>query len=260
MQVPIEGEPRRTKWVLKVDVDQGFIAGGSGAQYFIGDFDGYNFTVDPELGSENGDPVDYGTDFYAAVTWSDLPANQTGPLWVGWMSNHQTGKEYPTHPWRGAQSIPRTLFLFEANGKLKLGQRPIEAFDRALAEQSYELGDEHGGLSGVRPKCSAFHAHVDLGAVQGAAETFRLSTSGERLLELRVDGQSKSVSIERFRCCSTEEFAKTSGGRLNNAPAELDIYFDGYLLEIFVNGGEMVLSSCIFPRGEVTIYRMRQPQ
>lgn len=38
--LPVNGNPRRTKWVLVVNLNPGGVAGGSGAQYFVGDFDG----------------------------------------------------------------------------------------------------------------------------------------------------------------------------------------------------------------------------
>ncbi|MEH0551175.1 GH32 C-terminal domain-containing protein [Streptomyces sp. B21-101] len=42
----VDGDPQKTKWVLAVNLNPGGIAGGSGAQYFVGDFDGKKFTSD----------------------------------------------------------------------------------------------------------------------------------------------------------------------------------------------------------------------
>ncbi|WP_416984421.1 GH32 C-terminal domain-containing protein [Streptomyces sp. T028] len=42
----VDGDPKKTKWVLAVNLNPGGIAGGSGAQYFVGDFDGKKFTSD----------------------------------------------------------------------------------------------------------------------------------------------------------------------------------------------------------------------
>ncbi len=42
----VEGSAGLTRWVLSVDVDRRAEAGGSGAQYFIGSFDGRRFLVD----------------------------------------------------------------------------------------------------------------------------------------------------------------------------------------------------------------------
>lgn len=42
----VDGDKKKIKWVLVVNINPGGIAGGSAAQYFIGDFDGKKFTAD----------------------------------------------------------------------------------------------------------------------------------------------------------------------------------------------------------------------
>ncbi|MBB5814760.1 GH32 C-terminal domain-containing protein [Streptomyces collinus] len=42
----VDGNKKKIKWVLVVNINPGGIAGGSAAQYFIGDFDGEKFTAD----------------------------------------------------------------------------------------------------------------------------------------------------------------------------------------------------------------------
>jgi levanase len=42
----VDGDKKKIKWVLVVNVNPGGIAGGSAAQYFIGDFDGTRFTAE----------------------------------------------------------------------------------------------------------------------------------------------------------------------------------------------------------------------
>lgn len=42
----IDGDPSNVKWVMLVSLNPGGIAGGSGTQYFVGDFDGTTFTPD----------------------------------------------------------------------------------------------------------------------------------------------------------------------------------------------------------------------
>lgn len=45
-RLAVDGDPRRVKWVMVVNLNPGGIAGGSGAQYFTGEFDGTTFTSD----------------------------------------------------------------------------------------------------------------------------------------------------------------------------------------------------------------------
>ncbi|MEU1365134.1 GH32 C-terminal domain-containing protein [Streptomyces sp. NPDC005803] len=42
----VDGDRKKIKWVLVVNINPGGIAGGSGAQYFVGDFDGTKFTAE----------------------------------------------------------------------------------------------------------------------------------------------------------------------------------------------------------------------
>jgi len=42
----VDGNPRKVKWVMLVSLNPGGIAGGSGTQYFVGDFDGTTFRAD----------------------------------------------------------------------------------------------------------------------------------------------------------------------------------------------------------------------
>ncbi|MFI1508893.1 GH32 C-terminal domain-containing protein [Streptomyces sp. NPDC020597] len=44
----VDGDPDNVKWVLVVNINPGGIAGGSAAQYFIGDFDGTKFTAEDD--------------------------------------------------------------------------------------------------------------------------------------------------------------------------------------------------------------------
>jgi len=46
-ELSIDGDPADTRWVLIVSVNHGSLWGGSGVQYFIGDFDGERFRADP---------------------------------------------------------------------------------------------------------------------------------------------------------------------------------------------------------------------
>ena len=69
---PLAVEGGGTKWVLIVSINPGGVAGGSGTQYFVGDFDGSRFVADS--GTAGTRWADYGSDFYAAVRSGELSA------------------------------------------------------------------------------------------------------------------------------------------------------------------------------------------
>jgi fructan beta-fructosidase len=64
----VEGEPDGRKWVLIVNINSGAPAGGSGTQYFVGEFDGTQFVCGPGGSGEAAVWLDHGSDFYAGVT------------------------------------------------------------------------------------------------------------------------------------------------------------------------------------------------
>ena len=89
MKVEETGE---TKWVLITSIQKDAPNGGTATGYFIGDFDGKTFTGDYKKQYW----LDYGTDNYALVTWSDIPEEDGRRLAIGWMSNWQYAQEVPT--------------------------------------------------------------------------------------------------------------------------------------------------------------------
>lgn len=56
--LPVDGDPDNVKWVMVVNLNPGSVAGGSGGQYFVGDFDGTTFTSESTVTDE---PVPAGT-------------------------------------------------------------------------------------------------------------------------------------------------------------------------------------------------------
>jgi fructan beta-fructosidase len=77
-QLPVDGNPKNLKWVLVVNVNPGSIAGGSGAQYFIGQFDGKQFTPDSVYDPSTPPPGTVFQDFESATTFAALGWSTTG--------------------------------------------------------------------------------------------------------------------------------------------------------------------------------------
>ncbi len=84
--------------MLKVGLNPGGLQGGSGEQYFVGDFDGTRFTNDNPPSTVLW--TDHGKDCYCALTFNAMPQS-TIPVMLGWMSNWQYAAKVPTSPWRG---------------------------------------------------------------------------------------------------------------------------------------------------------------
>src|SRR5262249_5097828 len=135
--VTVEGGPHDSTWVLSINIFPGGLTGGSGNQYFIGDFDGTRFA------SEQTQTlwVDYGRDFYASTSCSDIPQSDGRRLWIGWLNNWEYAPKAPTAPWRGTQSIPREVKLRRFPDGIRLVQLPVAEL-RNLRTRHKQLADQ----------------------------------------------------------------------------------------------------------------------
>ena len=131
-------------WALKVGLNPGAPQGGSGEQYFLGDFDGKQFTSSSEAGSHGW--TNYGKDDYCAISFNGIPKSEK-PVLIGWMSNWQYASKVPTSPWRGQMSLPRRLSLLNDAAGLALVQEPVTA---PLRGDHSDISTVNGGkLSGT---------------------------------------------------------------------------------------------------------------
>jgi fructan beta-fructosidase len=119
---PLTTEDGSEKWILIVNIGNGAYNGGSGAQYFVGQFDGQNFKNDNK--SDNYLWLDYGRDNYAGVTWANAPDNRR--VLLGWMSNWNYAQVVPTKSWRSAMTLPRELALKTTEKGVRLVQKVIK--------------------------------------------------------------------------------------------------------------------------------------
>lgn len=117
----------------------------------MGYFDGSTFAA------EHADTrwVDYGKDYYAAVSWADVPEEDGRTIWLGWLNNWQYANIIPTRPWRSAQSIPRSLSLRRIEGDLRMVQRPVaelqqirkdhRRLEAKVLDGEMDLGEQYAG-------------------------------------------------------------------------------------------------------------------
>jgi fructan beta-fructosidase len=134
-RLPVGDQTGKIRWVLKIGLGRGAIAGGSGEQYFVGHFDGKTFAPDEAKGVIHW--LDHGPDCYCALTFNREPPAQ-GPRMIGWMNNWRYAGQAPTAPWRGAMTVPRELSLAEVNGSLRLLQRPVQEL-RSCVGRSFNI-------------------------------------------------------------------------------------------------------------------------
>lgn len=251
-ELPIVGEPGRKRWVLEVDHGGGGVAGGSGNEYFTGTFDGTRFTAD----SKQSQWVDYGRDFYAVASWSNIPADDGRRIWIGWMANTETTLT-PTHPWRSAMSIPRELSLRRFSGALRLCQTPVRELQRLRGKTSSldarSLNNETVPLDIQSRQCE-----IELAIeVDSASECgLRVLKKGEQQTVIGYDANARAMYVDRRQSGDVgfhSAFAGRHAGPLQpdaDGRVRLHIFVDTCSVEVFGNDGETVITDLVFPAAD----------
>lgn len=253
----VKGSPGDGRWVLKVDVDDGIVAGGSGSQYFVGFFDGHCFTPDTSCGGDRAKTVDCGPDFYASASWSNLPEEHSAPLFLAWMSNQQSGRFYPTSPWRGVMSVPRSLYLFAAGGELMLGQTPVESLTALTGITASSSGQSLQDGTRVSIGTGMESADVQFGVTirTGCVFTLEIGDATRTLLRIELDELDGMVRFNRLPDDAiSPDYARSSMSALDfSNEITFRVLIDRSTIEIFLNDGEVVYSSCLFPEDALAL-------
>jgi fructan beta-fructosidase len=254
-QLSVDGDTKNTRWVLIVNLNPGGIAGGSGAQYFIGNFDGSRFTADASSASTTL-WADYGKDFYAAVSWSDIPRTDGRRIWIGWMNNWLYGQEIPTSPWRSAMSVPRTLALRTTDDGIRLVQQPVAELQRLRGTR------RHLGAQTIREGTTALNARGISGTTLEIVAELEVGTAAEVGLKVRtgsgeetvvgIDSRAGQLFVDRRRSGQLGFHPEFTGRQtaplyVKDGRVRLHVFVDWSSVEVFAGAGETVITDQIFP-------------
>lgn len=274
IQLPVDGDERNKKWVMIVNINPGCLFGGSATEYFVGDFDGTQFTTDtkPEVTKW----LDWGKDHYAAVCFSNVEGREIA---IPWMSNWQYANYTPIRQYRGANGLPRELKLFTQEGEIYLSggvvaetrelrkeKKPFDAFELngdsiiegfiANNQGAYELDFE------VTPATSQV-VGLELYNSKGEKTLIYLDMNDKKLVMDRTESglvafgeksephfienhdRRKTTSINYqndFALATWAPLSLCEGGKYH-----VDIFVDKCSVEIFVDGGRIAMTNLIFP-------------
>ena len=247
--LPVEGS-NELKWVLIVNVGNGAPSGGSGGQYFIGQFDGKTFKDDNKPTDILW--LDYGKDNYATVTWSGSTDNRR--ISLGWMTNWQYANKVPTKAWRSAMTLPRELSLANTPQGIRLMQKPVKETEllRGVMNGIAAQDVDHSFDLKQQVKTNELSLTFDLNKTTSTDFGVQLSNSkGEKVLI----GYEKTTN--RFYIDRTEggqkDFSKDFAG-CHYAPRiatdntlMLHLMIDVASVELFADKGSVVLTDTFFP-------------
>lgn len=240
----------QTKWLLKVDVFEADYKKYSLGQAFIGDFDGEKFCVDKdENGQEIYQRIDFGHDFYASMSWSDVPQTDGRRIWTAWMNSHHYASQTPAASWRGSMAIPREVSLINLDAQIRIVQKPIN--------ELYLI---------KRQKLDTFGTHSLKDYAYLLDASFQCSSDKENYIELKF-GVNSSIRfgynpkenllyIDRQNCGAIgklNEFGEIQKAKRISADAALSLYaiIDYNSIEVFFDSGLQVFSEIFFPMSNI---------
>ena len=248
MQLNVRGKDQQ-KWMLVCNINPGGPFGGNATQYFIGQFDGHQFTCEskPEVTKW----MDYGKDHYATVSFNNAPEGRHVVL--AWMSNWQYANQVPTKQFRSANSIPRDLDLFVDGDETYCGVTPSKEMLALRGNKVKKLTD-------------ACELIVD---VKGSMELVLSNAKGEQVV-MNYDAKQQTFSMDRTKSGDvsfSEAFPATTIAPTHGALKQLRIFIDHSSIEVFEAEGKMAMTNLVFPSepynnikvkgGKVTIFEVK---
>lgn len=225
-------------------------------QYFVGDFDGNHFKN--ENPSDKVLWTDYGRDFYAAVSWSDIPSTDSRRLWLGWMSNWQYANDVPTSPWRSATSIPRELKLKAFTEGVRVVQTPVKELEtiRGTSKKWKNLTispASHNVLAGQSGEAYEINAEFKVSPDSAAEFGFKIRTGEKQFTKVGYDRRNAKLFVDRSKSGNVtfnpafDTGKETAPLKPVNGKVKMRIFVDRSSVEVFGNDGQQVITDVILP-------------
>lgn len=256
MEIEVENTGEK-KWVLICNINPDGPFGGSGIQYFTGDFDGKKFIVDTD---DNGNVptkwLDYGKDNYALVSWSDAPDGRH-PV-IGWMSNWQYAADVPTTQFRSANTLPAEMNVFKGtDGQYYASLKPVREIDSMrgsltvnVRKTSVSKSPKKYSLPSVNKGICEISLNIDPKKSKEVSLTLSNPRGEQVIMSYEVESgtlsfnREKSGHVDFSKDFPVETKAPVFGKTKN---LSLRIFIDTSSIEIFGNNGRFAMTNLVFP-------------
>ena len=201
--------------------------------------------------------ADFGVDFYAAVTYGDIPRRDGRRIFIGWMNGPHYANNVPTDPWRSAQSIPRVLSLRTTAEGPRLFQEPVEELAKLREKRQRltraDLKETQAWLAQRNLPHERFELELELDRLPADGEvTLRIVTGPDQATVLRYDAGTQVLSLDRTRSGRVDFHPQfpgvhTAPVKLADGRLKLRLFLDTSSIEVFAQDGAVVFTDVIFP-------------
>lgn len=206
---------------------------------------------------EHANWIDYGPDFYAVRTYRNYDNDDNRTVWLGWLNNWEYANSIPT-TWGGStgESIPREIELVSSPEGYKIRQKPIPEL-QVLRKDSISLNnkpiDGTVPLTEFTPQRNVYEFEATYAISPGSNQKvgFNLCVYGSNKMILGFDEKTSNVYLDRRACgyvTFNSNFPKIVKApvQLKNNEIKFHVFVDQLSVEVFVNDGDVVLTSLMF--------------
>jgi len=216
-ELPVDGDAGNKRWVVY----------GAAGDYHVGQFDGEHFT--PE---QDHLPLSRGNCFYAAQTFSNIPAADGRRIQIGWGQADPVGM-----PFNQMMVFPCELTLRTVDGKLVMFAYPVAEIDklhgRRHAWQDLAVGEGDNPLSDING--DLFDIAADI--TPGDATSVTVNVRGVAV--------TCDVSAKTLTCLD-----KSAPLPLTDGSIRLRVLVDRTSIEIFAGDGQVYMPMSVLPADE----------
>lgn len=212
--------------------------------YKLADFDEHTGEFQDKDLDQGYKKLDYGFDFYAPQTFQDPDGRRTLFAWMSRMEEEQEQLFSRNEPGIHCLTLPRELYL---NGA-KLYQRPVKELYSLLGD---EIPIQNGDSFVKRAELPSRTFYLHMQDIEEGRDLYLDFHNGEAKLEYL----SKGKKLLFIRHSWLDKSCETKSCELDRLD-EVEVWSDHSSIEIFINGGEAVFSSRIYPKNtipEITI-------
>lgn len=221
----------------------------SSVVYILGNFDFEKCKYD----YHTIDEIDAGFDFYAPQTMIDDKGRRILIAWMQmWGRNMPSNDE--NHHWAGAMTLPRELRLM--NGKLY--QNPVEEMKNyRVNEINYKDITINGSLTLEGVQGQSLELEVEIDALSSNKFGFKVLKDEENETVMYYDRKEGKFVFDRSKNGRTLlgaeqhediKYVRRVAIPLSNNSLKLRIFIDRSSVEVFIQDGEKVMASTVYPK------------
>jgi len=210
-ELPVDGDEGNKKWVLY----------GASGDYFVGEFDGREFTPDGDIIK-----FTYGDCFYASQTWNDVPKEDGRRIQIGWAR-----VDIPDMPFNQMMNLALELTLRTTDEGIRMYAVPIREYEnlrgRKYSFENEQLVEGENLLEGIEGEFFDIVTEIEVGDA--------------KYVGLNVRGVEIVYNVEKQELVGISKKKQIAPVKAVDGKLRLRVLADRGIREVFANDGRIYM-------------------